>query len=69
MLESALQGNRGPSTQSADRGALYLTCFDAPRETVSARGPRNAVPRVTVVGTGARLDHKVTSGRHEVPRG
>ncbi len=57
----------GPSTLSADRRNLYLTCFDAPRETVSVRGLRNAVRRVTVVGTGAELGHHVTGGLHEVP--
>jgi alpha-L-fucosidase len=57
----------GPSTLSADRRTLYLTCFDAPRETVSVRGLRNAVRRVTVVGTGRGLDHHVTGGMHDVP--
>ncbi|MCL2554841.1 MAG: alpha-L-fucosidase [Actinomycetia bacterium] len=57
----------GPSTLSADRRTLYLTCFDAPRETVSVRGLRNAVRRVTVLGTGAELGHHVTGGLHEVP--
>jgi alpha-L-fucosidase len=57
----------GPSTLSADRRTLYLTCFDAPRETVSVRGMRNTVRRVTVVGTGAELGHQVTGGLHEVP--
>lgn len=57
----------GPSTLSADRRTLYLTCFDAPRETVSVRGLRNAVRRVTVLGTGTALGHRVTGGLHEVP--
>jgi alpha-L-fucosidase len=57
----------GPSTLAADRRTLYLTCFDAPRETVSVRGLRNAVRRVTVVGTGAELGHQVTGGLHDVP--
>jgi alpha-L-fucosidase len=57
----------GPSTLSADRRTLYLTCFDAPRETVSVRGLRNAVRRVTVVGTGTEVGHEVTGGLHEVP--
>ncbi|WP_433893893.1 alpha-L-fucosidase [Streptomyces sp. CA-111067] len=57
----------GPSTLSADRRTLYLTCFDPPRETVSVRGLRNAVRRVTVVGTGAALGHQVTGGLHDVP--
>lgn len=57
----------GPSTLSADRRILYLTCFDAPRETVSVRGLRSGVRRVTVAGTGAELGHRVTGGLHEVP--
>ncbi|MFF3873631.1 alpha-L-fucosidase [Streptomyces sp. NPDC001978] len=57
----------GPSTLSADRRTLYLVCFDAPRETVSVRGLRNRIRRVTVVGTGAELGHHVTGGLHEVP--
>jgi alpha-L-fucosidase len=57
----------GPSTLSADRRTLYLTCFDVPRETVSVRGLRNAVRRVTVLGTGTGLGHQVTGGLHEVP--
>lgn len=57
----------GPSTLAADRRTLYLTCFDAPRETVSVRGLRNRVRRVSVVGTGAELGHRVTGGLHDVP--
>lgn len=57
----------GPSTLSADRRTLYLTCFDAPRETVSVRGLRNAVRRVSVLGTGTGLASRVTGGLHEVP--
>ena len=57
----------GPSTLSADRRTLYLTCFDAPRETVSVRGLRTPVRRVTVLGTGAEPAHHVTGGLHEVP--
>lgn len=57
----------GPSTLSADRRTLYLTCFDTPRETVSVRGLRTAVRRVTVVSTGVELAHRVTGGLHEVP--
>ncbi|GGJ06491.1 glycosyl hydrolase [Streptomyces brasiliensis] len=57
----------GPSTLSADRRTLYLVCFDAPRETVSVRGLRNRIRRVSVVGTGTELGHRVTGGLHEVP--
>jgi len=57
----------GPSTLSADRRTLYLMCLDAPRETVSVRGLRNAIRRVTVVGTGTELGHHVTGGLAAVP--
>ncbi|WP_189148525.1 alpha-L-fucosidase [Streptomyces lacrimifluminis] len=57
----------GPSTLSADRRTLYLICFDAPREAVSIRGLRNAVRRVSVVGTGTELGHHVTGGLDKVP--
>ena len=57
----------GPSTISADRTTLYLICFDAPRETVSIRGLRNQVKRVTVLGTGRELGHHVTGGHGDVP--
>lgn len=57
----------GPSTLSADRRTLYLMCFDAPRESISVRGLRNAVRRVTVLGTGAELGHHTTGGLDTVP--
>ncbi|MGW1141081.1 alpha-L-fucosidase [Streptomyces zhihengii] len=57
----------GPSTLSADRRTLYLVCFDAPREHVAVRGLRNRVRRVSVLGTGAPLGHRVDGGLHEVP--
>jgi alpha-L-fucosidase len=57
----------GPSTLSADRRTLYLICFDAPRETVSVRGLRNKIRRVTVLATGTELGHEVTGGLGEVP--
>lgn len=57
----------GPSTLSADRRTLYLTCFDVPREVVSIRGLRNSVRRVTVLGTGAELGYHITGGLDAVP--
>uniref|UniRef100_A0AAU2K206 alpha-L-fucosidase n=1 Tax=Streptomyces sp. NBC_00049 TaxID=2903617 RepID=A0AAU2K206_9ACTN len=57
----------GPSTLSADRRTLYLVCFGTPHETVSVRGLRTAVRRVTVLGRGAELGHRVTGGLGEVP--
>lgn len=57
----------GPSTLSADRRTLYLTCFDAPRESLAVRGLRNPVRKVTVLGTGAELGHRVIGGLDAVP--
>ncbi|MFF4353501.1 alpha-L-fucosidase [Streptomyces sp. NPDC001530] len=57
----------GPSTLSADRRTLYLMCFDVPRESVSIRGLRNPVRRVTVLGTGTELGHHITGGLDTVP--
>ncbi|MFD7094208.1 alpha-L-fucosidase [Streptomyces xanthophaeus] len=57
----------GPSTLCADGRTLYLVCFDPPREAVSLRGLRNRVRRVSVLGTGAELGHRVTGGLGEVP--
>jgi alpha-L-fucosidase len=48
----------GSSTLSKDRETLYLHQFDIPREYVNARGIRNAVKRVTVLGTGEELAFK-----------
>ncbi|MEU9246284.1 alpha-L-fucosidase [Streptomyces sp. NPDC048385] len=55
----------GPSTLSADRRTLYLTLFDVPRAEIGVRGLATAVRRVTVLGTGAELGHRVTGGLHE----
>ncbi|MEV7422799.1 alpha-L-fucosidase [Streptomyces sp. NPDC091212] len=57
----------GPSTRSADARTLYLTLFDIPRGPVGVRGLRTPVRRVSVLGTGAELGHRVTGGLHEVP--
>jgi alpha-L-fucosidase len=48
----------GASTLSKDRETLYLHQFDVPREYVNARGIRNNVKRVTVLGTGEELSFK-----------
>jgi alpha-L-fucosidase len=59
--------HHGPSTLSADRRTLYLTCFDIPREVVALRGLRTPIKRVRVVGRDAGLRHSVTGGHGEVP--
>ncbi|MET9083899.1 alpha-L-fucosidase [Streptomyces sp. NPDC004237] len=55
----------GPSTLSADRRTLYLTLFDAPRAEIGVRGLATKVNRVTVLGTGTELGHRVVGGLHE----
>ncbi|MGW1024486.1 alpha-L-fucosidase [Streptomyces sp. NPDC002577] len=57
----------GPSTLSADRRTLYLTVFDIPRGSIGVRGLRTPVHRVSVLGTGTELGHKVIGGLHEAP--
>ncbi|WP_330278948.1 alpha-L-fucosidase [Streptomyces sp. NBC_00056] len=57
----------GPSTLSADRRTLYLYCFDVPREIIGIRGLRNPIKRVSVLGPGTELGHRVTGGLGEVP--
>ncbi|QOV34202.1 alpha-L-fucosidase [Streptomyces ferrugineus] len=55
----------GPSTLSADRRTLYLTLFDVPRAEIGVRGLATAVRRVTVLGKGTELGHRVVGGLHE----
>ncbi|MBC9719437.1 alpha-L-fucosidase [Streptomyces sp. TRM66268-LWL] len=59
----------GPSTLSADCRTLYLMCLDAPREFVAVRGLRSAVKKISVLGTGTELGHRVIGGfpSHGVP--
>ncbi|MFD8527753.1 alpha-L-fucosidase [Streptosporangium canum] len=57
----------GPSTLSADRRTLYLTCFDPPRDTVAVRGLRNTVLRARVVGADGELGHAITGELNGVP--
>lgn len=57
----------GPSTLSADGKTLYLICFDPPRTTVSLRGLRTPVRKVTILGSGTVLHHKSTGGLHDIP--
>lgn len=55
----------GPSTLSADRRTLYLTLFDIPRAETGVRGLATPVRKVTVLGTGTELGHRVVGGLHE----
>ncbi|WP_199551307.1 alpha-L-fucosidase [Streptomyces sp. N35] len=52
----------GPSMLSQDRRTLFLVCFDAPRSYVRLRGLRNTVRKISVLGTGQRLAHRVVGG-------
>ncbi|MET7686441.1 alpha-L-fucosidase [Streptomyces sp. NPDC005483] len=55
----------GPSTLSADGRTLYLVLFDAPRAEIGLRGLVTPVRRVTVLGTGRELGHRMVGGLHE----
>jgi len=55
----------GPSTLSADRRTLYLTLYDIPRAGIGVRGLVTRVRKVTVLGTGTELAHRVIGGLHE----
>ncbi|MEV1082611.1 alpha-L-fucosidase [Streptomyces sp. NPDC050211] len=57
----------GPSTLSKDRRTLYLILFDAPRAEINVRGLLGSVRRVTVLGSGTELAHRITGGLHETP--
>ncbi|MFJ3304143.1 alpha-L-fucosidase [Streptomyces sp. NPDC086549] len=59
--------HHGPSTLSPDGRTLYLTLFDAPRAPFGVRGLRTGVRRVTVLGSGRELGHRVVGGLHEAP--
>ena len=53
----------GASTLSKDAATLYVFLFDRPRDQVAVKGVRNAVKRVTVVGSdGAALTHDRVGG-------
>ncbi|NUR02148.1 MAG: alpha-L-fucosidase [Streptomyces sp.] len=55
----------GPSTLSANRRTLYLTLFDVPRAEIGVRGLATKVRKVSVVGTGTELGHRVVGGLHD----
>jgi len=59
----------GPTTLSPDRRTLYLHCVDAPREFVALRGLKTPVERVSVLGSGQELGHRMIGGfaGHGVP--
>ncbi|MFE6038630.1 alpha-L-fucosidase [Streptomyces sp. NPDC056452] len=52
----------GPSMLSKDRRTLFLVCFDTPRVFVELRGLHNTVKRISVLGTGQELGHRVVGG-------
>lgn len=57
----------GPSTLARDRRTLYLILFDAPRAELNVRGLLGGVRRVSVLGSGRELAHRITGGLHETP--
>lgn len=52
----------GSSTLSRDRKSLYLILFDRPWEDIAVKGIRNKINRVTVLGSGMQLTHRIVGG-------
>lgn len=52
----------GPSMLAKDRRTLFLVCFDTPREFIELRGLKNKVRKVSVLGSGAEVAHRVVGG-------
>lgn len=52
----------GPSTQNQGGDTLYLFVLDRPYDQIAVKGVRNAIKRVTVLGSGQELTHRVTGG-------
>ncbi|WP_034263588.1 alpha-L-fucosidase [Actinospica robiniae] len=59
--------HHGPSTLSADGRTLYLICFAVPRAGVAIKGLRTPIRRVSVLGSGTELAHRVYGGFDEFP--
>ncbi|MFD9036066.1 alpha-L-fucosidase [Streptomyces sp. NPDC059567] len=51
-----------PSMLTKDRRTLFLVCFDVPRGFVELRGLKNTVRRISVLGGGEELAHRVVGG-------
>jgi alpha-L-fucosidase len=52
----------GASTLSSDQTTLYLFLFDRPWDEVAVKGLLNKVQRVSVVGSGQELSHRMIGG-------
>lgn len=52
----------GASTLSSDQTTLYLFVFDRPWDEVAVKGILNDVRRVSVVGTGSEVAHRMVGG-------
>lgn len=52
----------GATTLSADDSTLYAILFDRPYDEVALKGIRNTVKRVSVLGTGQELKHRILGG-------
>lgn len=52
----------GASTLSNDRTTLYLMLFDRPWDEIAVKGIRNAIKRVTVLGSGTELAARKLGG-------
>lgn len=52
----------GPSTLTEDKKTLYLFCFDRPYDDIQIKGLRNKIKKVTALGSGIELTHKMIGG-------
>lgn len=52
----------GPSTLSEDGKTLYLVLFDPPQDEIAVKGLLNGVTRVTALGSGQELAHRMIGG-------
>jgi alpha-L-fucosidase len=52
----------GASTLAAGKRILYVFLFDRPYDEIAIKGIRNGVSRVSVLGTGTALAHRVLGG-------
>jgi alpha-L-fucosidase len=52
----------GASTRSADKTTLYLFLFDKPIDEIAVKGIRNAIQKISVVGSGETLSSRTLGG-------
>ncbi|MCC5807975.1 MAG: alpha-L-fucosidase [Opitutales bacterium] len=52
----------GSSTLSHDRRSLYLCFYDRPRKDIAVKGLHSPIKRVSIVGEGEPLEHRMIGG-------